>query len=163
VLSRLPIRTARVEELPVAGRAQGRSLVRAELEVAGGEPLTLLATHLQHRNDESAMEARLREIELIIGEWGGARRTLLVGDLNPRQGDPPLYPTRRPGEFAEIRALLDAGFTTAQDLAACSEPTSGRNCTDFVLVSPDLHQAVSVPAEDGKFDHRPVVSTVQTG
>ena len=84
------------------------------------------------------MAARLQEIDLIIREWSGARRTLLVGDLNPRQGDPPDYPARRPGEFAEIRAFLDAGFTTAHDLAACSEPTSGRNCTDFVLVSPDL-------------------------
>ncbi len=162
VLSRLPIIEANVDDLPVDGRAQGRSVVRAELEVAGGEPLTLLATHLQHRNDDSAMEARLREIDQIIGEWNGARRTLLVGDLNPRQGDPPDYPPRRPGDFAEIRALLDAGFTTAHNLVACSEPTSGRNCTDFVLVSPDLHQEVSVPAEEGAFDHRPVVSTVRT-
>ncbi len=162
VLSRLPIRAASLQELPVAGPSQGRSVVRAELDVAGGEPLTLLATHLQHRNDAAAMEARQQEIERIIGEWNGARRTLLVGDLNPRQGDPPAYPARRPGEFAEIRALLDAGFTTAQDLAACSQPTSGRNCSDFILVSPDLHQTVSVTAEDGPFDHRPVVSTIRT-
>lgn len=163
VLSRLPILTASVDALPVAGRAQGRSVVRAELEVAGGEPLTLLATHLQHRNDDSAMAVRMQQIDLIIREWKGARRTLLVGDLNPRQGDPPDYPARRPGEFEEIRAFLDAGFITAHDLAACSAPTSGRNCTDFVLVSPDLHQEVSVPVEDGAFDHRPVVSTVRTG
>ena len=143
VLSRLPIIESSVDDLPVAG-GQDRSVVRAELQVAGGEPLILLATHLQHRNDESAMEARMRQIDLIIREWSGARRTLLVGDLNPRQGDPPDYPARRPGEFEEIRAFLDAGFTTAHDLANCSEPTSGRNCTDFVLVSPDLHQEVSV-------------------
>ncbi len=162
VLSRLPIIESSVDDLPVAGRAQDRSIVRAELEVAGGEPLILLATHLQHRNDESAMAARMRQIDLIIREWSGARRTLLVGDLNPRQGDPPDYPVRRPGEFEEIRAFLDGGFTTAHDLAACSEPTSGRNCTDFVLVSPDLHQEVSVPTEDGAFDHRPVMSTIRT-
>ena len=163
VLSRLPVIEASVHDLPVDGRAQDRSVVRAELGVGGGEPLTLLATHLQHRNDTSAMAARLQEIDVILREWSGARRTLLVGDLNPLQGDPPDYPPRRPGEFAEIRAFLDAGFTTAHDLAACSEPTSGRNCTDFVLVSPDLDQEVSVPAEDGAFDHRPVVSTVQAG
>jgi endonuclease/exonuclease/phosphatase family metal-dependent hydrolase len=161
VLSRLPIRTARVVKLPVAGRSQGRSLMRATLDVGGGEPLTLLATHLQHHNDNASMAARLREVQVILGAWKRAPRTLLVGDFNPRQGDPPRYPPRHPGEFAEIRAFLDAGFTTAQDLTTCSQPTSGRNCSDFVLVTPDLRQELTVDDGVGEFDHRPVRSVIR--
>jgi endonuclease/exonuclease/phosphatase family metal-dependent hydrolase len=161
VLSRLPIAAARVVRLPVAGRSQGRSLLLATLDTGGGGPLTLLATHLQHHNDDASMAARLREIQLILSEWKQTPHTLLMGDFNPRQGDPPQYPPRRPGEFAEIRAFLDAGFTTAQDLTSCSQPTSGRNCSDFVLVTPDLRQELTVDDGVGLFDHRPVRSVIR--
>lgn len=161
VLSRLPILATHVVRLPVAGRSQGRSLLHATLDLGEGRRLTLLATHLQHRNDEASMTARLREIRLILAEWMGARRTVLVGDLNPRQGEPPQYPIRRPGAFPEIRALLDAGFTAAQDLDTCSQPTAGRNCSDFVLVTPDLHQEVTVLSGVEHFDHRPVRSVIR--
>ena len=163
VLSRLPIVSTDVEKLPVEGRSQGRSLVRATLRLGDGNDLTLLATHLQHRNDPASMAARMEEIDVVVRRWDRAPRTLLVGDFNPRQGDPPDYPVRVPGVFTEVRAILDAGFTTAQDLTSCSEPTSGRNCSDFVFVTPDLQQEVTVLADGGPFDHRPVVSTIRTG
>jgi len=161
VLSRLPVTSVRLVRLPVAGSAQRRSAVRATLDLGRGRHLVVLATHLQHHNDQASMAARMREIDLVLREWGGAGPAILVGDLNPRQGDPPGYPPRHPGEFAEVRALLAAGFVTAQDLAACPHPTSGRNCSDFVLVTPDLDQRAEVVNGVTSFDHRPVVSAVQ--
>jgi endonuclease/exonuclease/phosphatase family metal-dependent hydrolase len=161
VLSRLPILTSRAVPLPVSGRSQGRSLVRAELDLGSGQRLTLLATHLQHQNDAAAIDARRRELGVILQEWGKAPRTVLTGDLNPRQGDPPAYPERQPGQFEEVRTLLDAGFTTAQDLAACSQPTSNRNCSDYVLVTPDLVQETISVRDLELSDHRPVVATVR--
>lgn len=160
VFSRLPIVSTRVRKLPVAGRAQGRSLVQAVLDVGGGQRLTVLATHLQHRNDESSVAARMQEIEVIVGQWSRAPRTILVGDFNPRQGDPPRYPLRRPGEFPEVRAILDAGFGTAQDLTECSQPTSASNCSDFVFATADIDQQVQVLQDVTGFDHRPVMSTI---
>lgn len=160
VFSRLPIISTQVRALPVAGRAQGRSLVRAVLDLGGGQRLTVLATHLQHRNDESSMAARMQEIDVIVGQWARAPRTILVGDFNPRQGDPPRYPLRHPGEFPEVRAILDAGFGTGQDLTACSQPTSANNCSDFVFATADIDQQVRVLQDVTGFDHRPVMSTI---
>jgi endonuclease/exonuclease/phosphatase family metal-dependent hydrolase len=107
------------------------------------------------------MAARMQEIDVIVGQWSRAPRTILVGDFNPRQADPPRYPLRRPGEFPEVRAILDAGFGTAQDLAECSQPTSASNCSDFVFATADIDQQVHVLQDVTGFDHRPVMSTIQ--
>ena len=162
LLSRLPIRSAESIRLPVAGRAQGRSVLRAMLYARGGQPVTVLATHLQHRNDPAAIAARAHEIEVVLDRWGGAPRTLVIGDLNPRMGDPPL-PARHPGELPEIRAFLDAGFATTQRLTDCSEPTSGRTCSDFVFSTRDLRRAPTTVLGDDTFDHRPVSTMVTVG
>ena len=62
--------------------------------------------------------------------------------------------------FEEIRVLLDAGFVTTQDLDACTAPTSNRNCSDYVLATPDLEVGpVAVLATDLS-DHRPLVTTI---
>jgi endonuclease/exonuclease/phosphatase family metal-dependent hydrolase len=161
VLSRVPMSNTRVIRLPVAGSAQGRSLVRTELELGSGPRLTLLATHLQHQNNPDAIAARRQELEVILREWKGVPRTVLAGDFNPRQGDPPAYPPRQPGQFEEVRTLLDGGFTTTQDLAACTQPTSNRNCSDYIFVTPDLiEDPVTVP-DVVLSDHRPVITTIR--
>lgn len=160
VLSRLPIVDSSVTALPVAGDSQGRSLLRAELALGDGENLTILGTHLQHRNDPSSRSARMEEIQMILDQWEGAPRTVLVGDLNPRQGDPPAYPSRVPRDFDEIRAILDAGFTTAQNLERCDTPTSKRNCSDFIFVTPDLHETTFEVGPSSVSDHRPVTVSV---
>ena len=159
VLSRFPIESTEVIELPTTGRAQGRSLLRADLAVGDGTTFTVLATHLQHRNDPESMAKRMEEIDIVIAAWGGKPATILAGDLNPAQGDPPDYPPRRPGEFVEIARLLDAGLTTGAELDACTIPTAGRNCSDYIFVSPDLEQHTYVVGELFG-DHRMLVSTV---
>jgi hypothetical protein len=63
--------------------------------------------------------------------------------MNPIQGDPPAYPERHPASFAEVKLLLDGGFTTAAKLDTCAVSTSGRNCSDYVFVSPDLKETAS--------------------
>ena len=159
LLTRYPVVEGEVVTLPKAGRSMGRSLVHATLERGGGGTLNVLATHLQHRNDPASMEARLEEIDRILHYWDGAPVTVLVGDLNPMQGDPPEYPVRRPGEFEEIAMLLDAGFTTAANLEACDRPTSNDNCSDYILVGPDLTQQ-SLTVGDLFADHRMLVADI---
>ncbi len=159
LLSRYQIVTSEIVTLPKAGRSMGRSLVCAELNRGGDETLEVLATHLQHRNDPASMEARLEEVGRILEYWDGAPATVLAGDLNPKQGDPPEYPVRRPGEFEEIARLLEAGFTTAANLEACDPPTSNNNCSDYILVSPDLTEQ-SLTVADLFADHRMVVADI---
>jgi len=159
VLSRYPVAASEVVALPKAGRSMGRSLVSAVLERGEGETVEVLATHLQHRNDPASMEARLEEIDRILEHWDEAPTTVLVGDLNPKQGDPPEYPVRRPGEFEEIAILLEAGFTTAANLEACDPPTSNDNCSDYILVGPDLTQE-SLAVADLFGDHRMIVADI---
>ncbi|MBP1632939.1 MAG: endonuclease/exonuclease/phosphatase [Acidobacteria bacterium] len=159
VLTRYPVVASEVVALPKAGRSMGRSFVSATLDRGGDEALNLLATHLQHRNDPASMEARLAEIADLLEYWDGALSTVLAGDLNPRQGDPPEYPVRRPGEFEEIALLLEEGFTTAANLEACDPPTSNDNCSDYILAGPGLTQESLVVA--GLFaDHRMLVADV---
>ena len=159
LLTRYPVLESEITTLPKAGRAMGRSLLYASLGRGGGEALEVLATHLQHRNDAASMAARLEEIEVILQYWDEAPATVLVGDLNPKQGDPPEYPERRPGEFEEIARLLDAGFVTAANLEACDPPTSNDNCSDYILVGPDLEQE-SLTVGDLFADHHMVVADV---
>jgi endonuclease/exonuclease/phosphatase family metal-dependent hydrolase len=159
VLSRFPIESSHVLRLPHAGNSQRRSLLVVTIALGKGSSLHVLATHLQHHNDPSSMAVRMEEIDVIIDEWNGNSATVLAGDFNPKQGDPPEYPVRRPGEFDEIAALLGAGFTTMSDLDACRAPTSGSNCSDYVFVSPDLEQTdYRVGEQFG--DHRMVVTRI---
>ena len=137
-------------------------MVSVTLDRGGVEPLHVLATHLQHRNDATAMSVRLAEIDRVIAAWGRGKATVLAGDFNPKQGEPPQYPTRRPRSFAEIAALLNAGLTSRADLDACSAPTSGRNCSDYVFVSPDLTQTSYVVVDSSASDHGLTVTNIAT-
>jgi endonuclease/exonuclease/phosphatase family metal-dependent hydrolase len=101
----------------------------------------------------------MKEIDEILAHWNGAFSTVLVGDLNPKQGDPPEYPPRVPGQFEEIARLLAAGFTTAQNLEACEPPTSNDNCSDYILVGPGLSQA-SFQVGPNFGDHQMLVAEV---
>ena len=159
LLTRYPVLESEITTLPKAGRAMGRSLLYASLDRGGGEALEVLATHLQHRNDAASMAARLEEIEVILQYWDQAPQTVLVGDLNPRQGDPPEYSERRPGEFEEIARLLEAGFTTAANLEACDPPTSNDNCSDYILAGPGL-TTTSYTVGENFGDHRMLVADV---
>jgi endonuclease/exonuclease/phosphatase family metal-dependent hydrolase len=161
VLTRLPIVASELAELPVADGAQRRSALRVTLVRGAGSPaVDVVATHLQHRNDRESVAARAAEVALLVERYAGLDALVLAGDLNPRQGDPPAYPERRPDRFVEVRALLDAGLTTAADLSACASPTSGRNCSDYVLVGGSLVERSVLVVDGGAFDHRMTVADV---
>ena len=159
ILTRFAVTDSEVVTLTHWDGYQGRSLVEAEVDLGGGRAITVLGTHLQHRNTDEAHAVRMKEIDEILAHWDGAGSTMLVGDLNPKQGDPPEYPPRVPGQFEEIARLLAAGFTTAQNLEACEPPTSNDNCSDYILVGPGLSQA-SFQVGSNFGDHRMLVAEV---
>jgi endonuclease/exonuclease/phosphatase family metal-dependent hydrolase len=159
ILTRFAVTDSEVVTLTHWDGYQGRSLVEATVDLGGGRAVAVLGTHLQHRNTDEAHAARLTEIDEILEHWAGAGATVLAGDLNPKQGDPPEYPPRVPGQFEEIARLLAAGFTTAQNLEACEPPTSNDNCSDYILAGPGLSQA-SFQVGPNFGDHRMLVAEV---
>jgi endonuclease/exonuclease/phosphatase family metal-dependent hydrolase len=159
VLSRLPVSRFRVAALTKDGNSMGRSAARVELGLSGGRRLTVVATHLQNRNDPGAVAARRTEVQEVLDLWAGAPLTILAGDLNPAQG-PPDYPARVPEDFSELQPLLAAGFTTAADLTGCDRPSSNDNCSDFVFAGTGLEpRTMDVVAVPG-FDHRMLVTDI---
>lgn len=158
VLTRFRIRSSEVVTLTHWDDYQGRSLLDVTVDLGFGREISVLGTHLQHRNTPEALTARMAEIGEILAHWAGAPATVLAGDLNPMQGEPGQGP-RVPGEFVEIETLLDAGFATAGNLEACDPPTSNENCSDFILVSGDLTMS-SLAVGESFADHRILVAEV---
>ena len=161
VLSRSPVASSRVVTLPSVGRTQGRSATSIQLTLADGRSLRVIATHLQNNNDPESMDVRMAEVDRLVDLWGGEPDAIVVGDLNPKQGDPPDYPPRIPGQYAEIDRLVDAGLTSAADLGDCSRPTSNDNCSDYIFTGAGLrtvsYEVVEVPG----FDHRMLVADLR--
>ena len=111
------------------------------LDLGGGRTISVLATHLQHRNGDEEHAARLKEIDEILAHWDGAVSTMLVGDLNPKQGDPAR--ATRPGCRGSSRrspGCSRPGSPRPSNLEACEPPTSNDNCSDYILVGPGLTQ-----------------------
>ncbi|HEX9260476.1 MAG TPA: endonuclease/exonuclease/phosphatase family protein [Acidimicrobiales bacterium] len=151
LLTRLPVRSFEVEELPVVGSNQGRSFFVARLGMVGGD-LNVIGAHLQHRNSDAARAMRVAEVGHIIEAWDGAARTVLVGDLNAA----PVW--------HELYALRDAGFTTPLELSECRWPsTASRHCVDWVFTTADIPVSQVRVRSDDAFDHYPMVVDIELG
>ena len=86
VLSRWPVLSSDVTDLPDGPRPEGRTALHALLDVPGG-PLPFTTTHLNSSPAESAV--RVAQVRALVPEVArrarqvpGARRPVLTGDLN---------------------------------------------------------------------------------
>jgi endonuclease/exonuclease/phosphatase family metal-dependent hydrolase len=149
LLSRVPIRAARVLPLtPAAGRMD-RSAVIATVGPVGGKLVTVVGVHLQEGEATPRVEARRREIREVTQALGAATRVVLVGDFNPKH----------PG-LHELQRVLDAGFTTTAPVTRCVLTTSNQHCSDWIFVRSGLEQGKTRTLPIDTYDHRPVVATV---
>jgi endonuclease/exonuclease/phosphatase family metal-dependent hydrolase len=164
LITRVDISSVHGVQLPQGAGSMRRSAIVAEVPHPDG-PITVIATHLQHRNTVAGIEARELELEAIIEVWAEAPRTILLGDFNvdnrsAPDGGPKLLVSEE-HQFT-LQPLIDVGFVTTQPTERCTQPTSNDNCSDYVLVTPDLRLDPPVevldPAAVG--DHRPVVGIV---
>lgn len=134
--------------LPYGAGPQKRSALRAVVPL-GGTEVAVTSVHLQHR--ESNTPTRLEQVAVLL-EHLGDEAVVLGGDLNAEPGWP------------EVTALLEAGFTSAQDAvgdpAALTSPsTEPRHRIDWLLVrgyEVRTHEVLPVTASD----HRPLVARV---
>lgn len=80
VLTRHPIKSGRVLPLPLIGDGEQRTVIALTLDVHGRDVL-LLATHLDHRDDDAERRQSVALIKTLIAEAGDVP-VFVVGDFN---------------------------------------------------------------------------------
>ena len=155
LLSRFPIGSGRrfglpsASDVPLPSGAEPRILCTHEVSlpdgVLGGGTLQVAMTHLGLEREE-----RLEQAEAVLSHLRGARRTLLVGDLNEGPGGAAFARLRE--SFADC--VEDAGLAERRTFPAGAPSVA----IDHVLRTPDLPRATSaaVLATDAS-DHLPLV------
>jgi endonuclease/exonuclease/phosphatase family metal-dependent hydrolase len=156
--ARVPLDDVTALDLGQGGGAQRRSAVRATLPEQGD--VRVYGAHLQARNTPAAEQTRGEQMQLLLDDWDGRPRTVLAGDLNPRNEYADASETP-PKVISNLDVLLDGGLVTQQPTALCTEPTSNDNCSDYVFVSPDLAASTVTEVVDVDVsDHRPVLARI---
>ena len=158
LVSRLPLSDVTALDLGQGGGAQRRSAISATLP----DGLLVYGMHLQARNSDAAEQTRLDQMRQVVDDWAGRERTVMAGDLNPRNeyAENTEIP---PKVISNLEVWLDAGLVTTQPTELCTEPTSNDNCSDYVFSSPDLEPVAPTQVRDvAVSDHRPVVASFPT-
>jgi len=159
LVSRVPLADVSALDLGQGGGAQRRSAISATLP----DGLLVYGMHLQARNSAAAEQTRLDQMQQVVDDWAGRPRTVLAGDLNPRNeyADETETP---PKVVTNLQVWLEAGLVTTQPTTSCTEPTSNDNCSDYVFTSSDLEPLAPTRVRDVQVsDHRPVVATFASG
>jgi endonuclease/exonuclease/phosphatase family metal-dependent hydrolase len=129
-----------------------RGVLRVTLDTPG-RPMTFFATHLDHLEEPD--NAREEQVAEMLALWDGARRSILLGDLNATP------------ETAEIEAIYNAGLVDVlaemgqEDVFTFWDPipTPGRRI-DYIFVTPDLAISRAAVIETRASDHLPVLAEV---
>jgi endonuclease/exonuclease/phosphatase family metal-dependent hydrolase len=151
VLSALPVLRWDTGRLPAGAGPMKRSYVRAVIGVGDGRTVTVIVTHLQHREENTP--TRLLQIEELFRRWGGTPRTVIAGDLNAEPGSP------------EIGRFEEAGLESAQDATGhgglfTAPSDQPRHRIDWIFGTPDLRfEGFAIPRTTAS-DHLPLAVTV---
>lgn len=165
VLTSLPIREARWVDLPAYSRlerivwgAKAAPITRLE---TGGGPISVVAVHLEFR-DEATRLAAVRTIEEL--RRSEPAPMILAGDFNSA---PPGWPGA--DEETVLGTLLDRGWRSprAEGVFSESQRTFPRGlpggALDWILVEPPLriHEARIVASAEGLSDHLPILAVIE--
>lgn len=156
LLARVPLADVTAIDLGQGGGAQRRSAVRADL----ADGVRIYGMHLQARNNEAAEQTRLDQMRLVLADWDGRARTVVAGDLNPRNeyADESETP---PKLISNLEVFTDAGLVTSQPTEVCTVPTSNDNCSDYVFTTDEMKLvAPNDVLEVEVSDHRPVLARI---
>ncbi len=129
ILSRYPIHNARTQPMPNNSQLQlKRSFTTAQVDVGGGETLTIIATHLHHVEEDSHL--RVPQVETLIAAWDMEKRTVLLGDLNASPNDP------------EMAALDEAGLKDTFIISGLEDRELEDGTTGFTWTTKDPHKRI---------------------
>ena len=96
ILSRYPISSARTEPMPNNSQLQlKRSFTAAEIDIGNGELLTVIGTHLHHKEDEGYL--RGPQVRALLRAWNNEERSVIMGDFNASPDAPELLPLAEEG------------------------------------------------------------------
>ena len=153
VLSRYPIVNYENFEMPNNdAMLLDRAYMRVEVDVGDLTPLNVIATHFHHIGEDG--ELRVQQSEAVLEGWGGAVRTVLIGDLNAVPSDPEMVMLTDAGL---LDSFVDAGRPGSGATSPAEEP---RRRIDYVWTSPDLRSTDYSTADSQASDHLPVTVTV---
>ena len=129
LLTRLPIEESELASLPTPELLLQRGYIKAKIDVGGGRPLDVVATHYHHTEDGS--QVRVLESESLLQAWGEAKDLVVMGDMNAEPGSPEIETLRDAGLVEILQAAgIAPGYTYSSD-----EPFQR---IDYIWVSPDL-------------------------
>lgn len=151
VLSRRPIGRKQNHRLPMPTPSEPRGVLEVEVELEGGESLTLLATHLDHRPLDRSRRESAEAINRLVAD-SPKRLAVLAGDLNAVPESRVLKSLQAQWHSPEAQSLLT------------SPAASPRRQIDYVLVRPASRWRVidiKVLEELVASDHRPLLATFE--
>ena len=150
ILSRVPVIEWGRVALPPSDLQLTRQLLWATLDLGLGQELHVINTHFHHVETEG--HVREQQAQALIDFWGGAPRTVVLGDLNAEPDSP------------EMLALWQAGLRDALEGVALRQTFPSEAPTDsidYVLGTADLLlEDPAIPVSTAS-DHLPVLATVE--
>lgn len=144
ILSRFPLRDAKVHLLPGLPNTEQRIVLTANVEVAG-QPLTFATTHLDHMNAEIRKQ-QADKINEIFADW--TLPVILGGDFNATPQSVPIEILQQQWS----NATSAPGFLTSPTNAPARQ-------IDYIFFRPQQHyksqsaEVLSAPVES---DHLPI-------
>jgi endonuclease/exonuclease/phosphatase family metal-dependent hydrolase len=151
VLSHYPLKLIKSGYLPQLGSPLRRSYLISEVELEGQENINVMCVHIHHVKGEGAI--REEQVEKILEEWDGLKRTAIMGDFNAEIYEP------------EIKKMYDAGLIDSQLELGEEEKLTWVHYEpyrriDYIWVTKDLEiSEVDVPYSTAS-DHLPVVVNI---
>jgi endonuclease/exonuclease/phosphatase family metal-dependent hydrolase len=150
ILSRYPTVSAETFPLPPDNLLLRRGYIVAEIDVGGGN-LTVLDTHLAHRDEHD--EIREWQATELARAWDGAPATVIVGDMNAVP------------DSNAMRILSSAGLANvAAEIGTppiYTAPADNPNRQiDYIWTSPDLGFSNLEIFQTTASDHLPLVATI---
>ncbi len=151
LLSRYPVSELAIDRLPRGSAPMARSQLAAVIEIAEGQRLAVVGTHLSHVDVQG--DTRLPQARAVAGTVARLRErnlpTVVLGDLNAEPDSPELA-TFEPF----VRNIVPPTVATWPSWNPVER-------IDHVLISPDLlGRDVSVPRTQAS-DHLPIAVTLE--
>jgi len=134
--------------LPPGRGPHERSYLSVTFADVAGDPLRVIATHLDADTDP---RFRVAEIDVLLRAIGDPADTVVAGDLNAALGSP------------ELALFLEYGFASAQALTGERDPTFPEQgeTFDHILLGPGLTATDVAVDPSHASDHLAVVATIR--
>ena len=151
ILSRYPIIEYTSYDLPPRDLPIRRGFTAALIDLGGGQRLNVIVTHYHHVEADSAI--RQLQSEVIVGFYGGAGGTVLLGDFNAEPDAPEIEMLLNTGLVDTLAAVAPAAVYTFHSAGLYQR-------IDYIFISPDLMATeVYVPFSNAS-DHLAIVVVI---